>query len=243
MYIKPGTRFPASLCILLFVIILSACSKSKGDDEVQDEIGSCEAANPTGGLSFANGKYTYRSAGGVTITFGKSVPVNFKYSGYAGFDLEWWGSSANSPFVSGAHETLNGKHIKDRYGSARSIVFPDGTKFTLTSDGEAGETLTYSIFEGTQVHHLNSKCNTLELSTTDAAKARKLDAAEADGETSTIELTATGLLYVNIYAETVAGTRVLTRLPLGELIRNSPNQVNDLYDDPRLAATKSSTTH
>jgi hypothetical protein len=64
-----------------------------------------------------------------------------------------------------------------------------------------------------------------------------LDQAQADGETSTLEITQTGLLYVTIYTEDQPGNKIMNRVELGSLVNGKPNQVNDLFDDPRLGHT------
>ena len=77
----------------------------------------------------------------------------------------------------------------------------------------------------------------MEYSGQSAFVAKSLDDAEADGETATFELTATGLLLYNIYHEDEPGNKVYERVMLGELSRSQPNMVNDYFDDPRLGHT------
>ena len=80
-------------------------------------------------------------------------------------------------------------------------------------------------------------CNTVSESTTTGSLAAQRDNEEADGETSTIEITATGLTWANIYTENTPGNKVNEYVLLGKLVLANPNQVNDFYDDPRLGHT------
>jgi hypothetical protein len=107
----------------------------------------------------------------------------------------------------------------------------------MVSAGEAGLLISVSIYDGDESHRINSSCKTVEHSSISATTAQQLDNAEPDGETGTFEFTSTGLLYVNIYTEEVAGNKIMNRVLLGEIIRSNPNQVNDYYDDPRLGHT------
>ncbi|RYG05063.1 MAG: hypothetical protein EOO02_04640 [Chitinophagaceae bacterium] len=90
---------------------------------------------------------------------------------------------------------------------------------------------------GAQTHHFNAVCNTLERSVRDLAATQELDNVQPDGETSTIEISSTGLIFVTLYVENMAGVKATQRVLLGEIFLNKPNQVNDYYDDPRLGAT------
>jgi hypothetical protein len=135
------------------------------------------------------------------------------------------------------HENLNGKHIKDRLGNNRSVVFPDGTKITLEAAGEAGALQAVSIYDGAESHRINATCVTLEYSALDAAAAQAMDDAQPDGETSTFIISPTGLIFKHIYIETTPGNKVPSSQKLGELYLNNPNQVTDYYDDPRLGHT------
>lgn len=44
-------------------------------------------------------------------------------------------------------------------------------------------------------------------------------------------------MYYNIYNEDTPGNKVYKREDLGSLIKSQPKQINDFYDDPRIANT------
>ena len=166
----------------------------------------------------------------VTITL-----TDVSYPNYITYQL-WGKSPTGSPYAA-LHENLNGKHIKNRIGKNRTIFFPDGTKITCVSTGPEQSVTAVSIYDGDKVHHLNITCDKVEYSTADGAMAKKLEEMQPDGETSTYELIPTGLLFYNMYTEDTPGNKVYQRLNLGELHLSVPNQVSDLYDDPRLGHT------
>ncbi|MCY1383519.1 hypothetical protein D9M69_716540 [compost metagenome] len=64
-----------------------------------------------------------------------------------------------------------------------------------------------------------------------------MDELQADGETSVMEDTPDMVWFYNIYNEDTPCNRVYGRVNLGSLPKANENQVNDLYDDPRLAHT------
>ena len=77
-----------------------------------------------------------------------------------------------------------------------------------------------------------------------AAQQRRqlLTRADADGETASITHNGTGWYYENVYNQALPvngapSPKVPGVVPLGQLIDASPNQVNDLYDDPRVGHT------
>jgi hypothetical protein len=227
-------------CLLGLILSLTACHK----DEVVEKrpmLGSCQPVSPKGHLSYtsSSGSYTFQTNGGGTIVIDFKSFITITHADYPGFKIELWGGTYvnGEPKTSANHENLNGKHIKDRIGGRRTISFPDGAKLTLVADGEDGPLRSVSIYDGAESHHINPTCNALELSSTTLAIAQQLDQAEADGETGGFEFTSSGLLFVNLYTEDVAGNKVVNRYLLGEIIRNSPGQVRDHYDDPRLGHT------
>lgn len=138
---------------------------------------------------------------------------------------------------SALHENLNGKHLKDRIGKNRTVICPDGTKITLVSTGPQDPVTAFTIYNGATVHHVNVTCRKLEYSASNQQVANRLDALQADGEVGMFEETETGMLFYNIYNEDAPGNKVYQRIDLGSLPKNSPTQVNDLYDDPRLMHT------
>jgi len=77
----------------------------------------------------------------------------------------------------------------------------------------------------------------LEYSSLNSKFTAQLDQREQDGETGTFKITADGLLLYNVYTEMEAGKKIEKRVPLGKLYRDDPFQVDDFYDDPKLAST------
>jgi hypothetical protein len=225
------------------VAYLTACKKSNGTSG--DEIpvfGTCNAVSlaTNGHLTYDAGTgYTFHTSGGGIIVIDRQNYIKYMHDAYSGFNVAWWSdATVNGQSVNAAeHESLNGKHIKDRSGSVRTLLFPDGAKLTLVADGDVGPVLSITIFDGKEVHHINTACNTLEYSTTDSPFAKALDDREADGEAAIIEFTTSGLLYVNLYLEATPGNKVMDRVVLGEIFRDDPGRVSDYYDDPRYGNT------
>ena len=120
---------------------------------------------------------------------------------------------------------------------------PNGLKITLISTGTfpyiAGEDYFTgaTIYDGAIVHHINLVTKIIEYSGNNQYVADNIDANEADGETSTYEVVGTMLYYYNIYTENELGNKIIERVDLGSLNSLDPNQVNDLFDDPRLNHT------
>lgn len=143
----------------------------------------------------------------------------------------------------GLHENLNGKHVKDWTGRRRTILLPGDTLITLTSGeklaGSGKFTLqSVSIYDADQSHRVNTHNNTVEMS---LLGTRVGEAAEPDGETMRFWHLGGGRYYgENIYTQEAAGGTlpVQTAIPLGSTGgETNPTQVNDYYDDTRLAAT------
>ncbi len=229
--------------VLLFSTLLFGCKKD--NEEIPEEefpvFGTCETVNPAGNISLSgtnNGIFTYITSGGGKIEFTTETHVfNFTHADYPIFTIQFWGGVNGTNVFSAAHESLNGKHIKDKQGDRRSIIFPDGAKLTIVCANNFGALLWASIYDGNECHHINLTCNNLEYSSANSAYTKQLDEAEADGETCTFEFTETGLFFLNIYSEDVAGQKVENRVPLGELFKDKPNTVRDHYDDPRFEHT------
>jgi hypothetical protein len=229
------------LQFLTLLILFSACKKDKDTEEQLPVLGRCEAVSPAGTLASgsADELFNYKTAGGGRISIYLNKSIRITHDDYPGFSLEFWGGVVlnGQSIISANHENLNGKHIKDRIGSRRSVIFPDGAKITFVADGEQGALLSVSIYENAQAHHINMRCLKLEYSTSSGSISKKLDDAEADGETSSFEINSTNLLYFNLYMENTPGNKVNDRYDLGRLTRAFPSQVNDYYDDPRLGHT------
>jgi hypothetical protein len=236
-----------SFYILLFSTLLFGCKKDI--EEIPEEqlpvFGTCEQVNPEGNISLSgsnNGILTYNTSGGGKIVIDPAGSITITHNDYPGFKLEFWGDAGplGIPLNSANHENLNGKHIKDRIDVRRTIIFPDGAKITTLASGFAGPLTSISIYDGEESHYINTNCNyiyKLEHSSTNAAIAKQLDDSEPDGETGIFEFTETGLLFLNIYTEDIAGQKVEKRVPLGVLFKDDPNRVDDYYDDPRYEHT------
>lgn len=230
-------------CLFILLLFLTACHKDKESAKEEDLSESCKPVVPAGRLSHDPGTdtYNFRSTGGgrIKIALGADLSlraVTINHDDYPGFKIELWGI-ADDDKLSANHENLNGKHIKDRIGTRRSIIFPDGTKITMVAEGLYERLLSISIYDGDESHRINGVCNTLEHSSTSRSMALKLDSEEADGETGGFELTETGLTFFNQYTEEMPGTHLMNYEVLGTLEINNPTQVNDYYDDPRLGHT------
>lgn len=223
--------------ILAATITCFSCKKSK-------EAASCpKDVSLKGKISkTASGGYQYRSSGGGTFVLKTDFNgINVLHDDYNGFKVSFWGDTdeeGDQWNTSGNQENLNGTHIKNRVGNVRSFIFPDDAKMTFVASGEQLPLIQVSIYEGNECHRIIANCLYVSISSTgDAAKAKQLDDAEPDGETSTIEFTTDGLQWINIYDEQTPGNKIMNRVLLGEIFRAFPNKVDDYYDDPRLGHT------
>lgn len=221
--------------------LFTACKKKTEDG--LPTLNTCKAVDAKAGLvSLGDGIYEYQSAGGVTIKIHRrdigGLTITLTDTSYPNLiTYQLWGITDESESYAAIHENLNGKHIKNRIGSNRTIFFPDGTKITCVAAGPDKSVTAISIYDGANVHHLNITCDKIEYSGSNEAIATRLDELQPDGETSTYELTSTGLMFYNIYTEDTPGNKVEKRVNLGSLVNDIPTQVNDLYDDPRLGHT------
>lgn len=249
MTIKPSFQYSTLMLIssLLFMAAsFSACKEEEDDPCAGTQLpvlGTCEEVTPTGNLVYIDStdSYVFTTHGGGKILIDSVFIIQIRHNDYPNFKIEFWGNASQTaePFNSVYHENLNGKHIKDRIDSThRTIVFPDGAKITMVTNGATKRLRSVSIYDNGESHVFNVPCNKLEHSiTSDECVAKALDDAERDGEAGSFEITETGLLYFNTYTEDVAGEKTENRYNLGEIFRDNPNQVNDWYDDPRLAHT------
>lgn len=231
------------VCVLTALLFINGCHKDKEDKQTDQ---SCIPVISTGriGGTASGDSYAFRTTGGghITLKIGTTIAlrtINITHEDYPGFNLELWGDTTVKGITrtSANHENLNGKHVKDRIGSRRTIIFPDGAKFTLVADGAKGPLRYVSIYDGSESHRIDLTCNTLIKSSTDPAVARQLDDEEEDGETGSFEFTATGLLFFNLYTEDKPGVKNEKRVNIGEIFRSNPTQVNDYYDDPTRGST------
>lgn len=221
--------------LLAILFITGSCKKEKTEDN------GCISTVPTGQLSFSDpaGPFTFKTSDGGTIVIDLALSVVIMHDDYPGFKIGLWGgSNVNGETKLFAQlESLNAKHIKNRLGSRRTIIFPGGAKITMVSEGEEGSLISISIYDGAESHQINYGCKALVNSSTSLAVAQQFDNAEADGETSKFEISATGLLWSNIYTEDVPGNKVNQIIKLAELFRNDPMLITDYYDDPRIGHT------
>lgn len=145
------------------------------------------------------------------------------------------------------HENLNGKHVKDWLGTRRTLLFPgrDGDVIlTMDATGPHGVVTRTSIYDDGKIRVIANDTNTLTFSSDDPSVVAAHEAAEADGETARITpLRCEVVSWDNEYTQEEDDTgapleKEPTPAPLGTTggTRN-PRQVNDLYDDPRLAHT------
>ncbi len=231
------------IAIIIILIIISSC---KSDEELLDEgfpkLGTCKPVAYTGNLNqtITENTITYLTSGGGKIVMDqKNTIITITHADYQNFKIELWGNLVvNGKTLNSANkESLNSKHIKDRLGNRRSIIFPDGAKITMVAAGLNEQLVSVSIHDGNEFHHINLTCNTLEYSSANSDYTKQLDDTEADGETCTFEFTETGVLFLNIYTEDVVGQKVEKRVPLGEIFKNEPTTTHDYYDDPRLSRT------
>lgn len=229
---------------LFVVLVFGACKKDHDKTTETTELGTCKEVAPRMGLKMEDPEtFVYESAGGAVIRIMRrsreSLIIHLRYKAYPNFSYEFWGDADPGELGPASHENLNGKHVKDRFGTNRSVIFPDGTKMTYVSTAPwyMGGITAISIYDGEIVQHLNMECFALEYSALAGAFARELDAKQPDGETSAFELTETGLIFYNLYNEETPGNKVEKREDIGSLVTDNPNQVNDVFDDPRLAHT------
>lgn len=246
--IKNARSFLFIKTALIALVFMSACKNDDDDNDIPKEpfpvFGTCKAVAPKGNFNLSdpiNGTFDYETIGGGKIAFSPIVinqgSITITHKNYPNFKIEFWGITDIESKFSGNHENLNGKHIKNRVNVIRTIIFPDDAKITMVSDGDIDPMLYITIYEGNEIHHFNFGCNKLEYSAVNSKYAKQIEEAEADGETSTFEFTETGLLFLNIYTENVAGQKIEERIPLGELFNDIPSQVGDHFDDPRLPHT------
>ena len=224
-------------------LFFSACKKDEkvDDNDLLPVFGTCKPVPTTGNMSqsVADNTFTYLTSGGGKIFIDHGT-IAISHKDYENFKIELWGLSNvgdGSSTNYGTHENLNGKHIKDRTGSRRTIIFPDGAKLTMVALGIVAPLVSISIRDGNAYSYINYRCMTLEYCSSNSKYAQRLDDAEADGETRTFIKTATGVLFNNIYTEDTPGNKIEKLVPLGELFKDEPKKVYDYYDDPRLNNT------
>ncbi len=171
----------------------------------------------------------YKTSGGYTIKVDKHTITVTDPKGKN--TVEHWGDP---------HENLNGKHLKDWEGKQRSIILEDGTKITMTAQGPQGVTESMSIYDGRQNVQIDNNNNKITHRSLNQYDTMKREYQQYDGETSIFRTNnRTGVAtYSNIYNQDSAFNVTRSYQQLGTTGGYAnPKQVNDLYDDPRLAHT------
>lgn len=174
---------------------------------------------------------------------------------------EAWGESSSGGT---AHENLNGKHIKDFDGTRRTVLLGRAT-LTMRTDLDAGGVVTTFLYDGEVGWGIDNTSNTFKAELVGASEVAAAEAAEADGETALLSATSPGcgIRADNVYYEEEGedGTPAPRHAAMSVYLENgrtpvscdqasedyvplgytpgedNPNQVNDCYDDPRLAHT------
>lgn len=200
---------------------------------------------PVGTLKYdgLNCGYEYTTSDGWRIRIARYVVTVIEPAGHDA--LSFWGGPVAPAAFASDHENLNGKHIKDRFGKNRSVLLPSGALLTMVSEGVGQPVLTLSIYEGGQSHTFDMQPMTLiHTRTGDAATASAREQAEADGETASLSILPNGsTVFTNIYTQDESPTgqplvKVWESVPLGTTGGYAnPKQINDLFDDPRIAHT------
>src|SRR5690606_7990758 len=124
-----------NLVLCLSILVLAGCKKDRTEPEEElPVLGTCEAVagTSTGKLAYSapHQSFVYTTAGGGKIDINPDA-IEITQRDYEGFRIEFWGETDGKN--AGTNENLNGKHIKDRSGNVRSLIFPDGTKITMNS--------------------------------------------------------------------------------------------------------------
>ncbi len=231
-----------------FAIIISffACKKET-QEEVENTCSSIQEVNPVGNLLYnsSTNTYTYKIGNGINIIISNYQSIKITNDSIAGFHLDFWGSAMDSinniERMDASHENLNGKHIKDRLSTVRTLILPDSTKLTFYTAVDSfyySPLLSLSIYHKNECHRFNLKCNKLIYSMdTSLSVSNSIDSLEIDGEAGTIEFKADSILFVNIYNETIPNNKIFNRVPLGVTFKSNLANVNDLFDDTRLGHT------
>lgn len=242
----------SAIAILSICLSVISCKKEEKEKEDNTEntplpsFNTCDSVSSTNGLIYYpnDGAYRFEGNNGVVILIDVQGTITLVYDNEITMTYQLWGSQGDTAYSN--HESLNGKHIKDRFGKTRSVIYPDGTKLTLvvedtvilhTDWADFHQVKGVVIRSGNVCHYINMLCGSLEYSANHPSHAAQIDALFPDGETSSFELTPTGLIFFNSYNEEVPGQKVYERVDLGELFFDSPTQVNDYFDDPRLGHT------
>ncbi|RYY53744.1 MAG: hypothetical protein EOO09_16950 [Chitinophagaceae bacterium] len=225
--------FRAASLLLISAMVFS-CKKDNSP-------GPCETVTVMGKLTRrCDSVYEFRTSGGGSIEIDMyKGQVIVRHADYSALSIEFWGGliNGNTKTNNFLHENLRGKHVKDKLLPTRTLIFPDGAKITMVATSMDTEAQTISIYDGNESHQFDFAAKTVKHSSLDGAKARQLDAAEADGETASFSIDSDGVEFYNIYHEVTPGNKIDGRVMIGSLDRTRETQVNDYFDDPRLSHT------
>lgn len=216
-----------SLSILIFNL---ACDK----EEKPSDLTGCIVDKSSVGMKINPGgkDYTFVSEKGFRVDV-KFESIRFTNVCMLNLYLEFWGINDNKT-VGFDHETLSGKHIKDRKIKNRTLIFPDDTKITLVGGEKIYLAEKLYIIEKSKVHIINLIDWTYSTEQGQAA-ITKYDNAIPDGEASRWEFNSNGSYWYNDYEEIKPGERKKKKVDLGRTYPN--NKIDDLYDDPDLSNT------
>lgn len=234
-----------SFCLAI-IISLFACKKET-QKEIEVTCSDIQAVNPVGNLMYnsSTNTYTYKVGNGINIIISNFQTITITNDSISGFHLDFWGSVMDSinniERMDASHENINGKHIKDRLSTVRTLILPDSTKLTFYTAVDSfyySPLISLSIFHKNECHRFNLKCNKLIYSMdTSASVANSIDSLEVDGEAGTIEFKEDSILFVNIYNETIPNNKIFNRVQLGLTLKSNITNVIDYYDDIRYPHT------
>jgi hypothetical protein len=217
------------LAIVALTLFITSCEKDIEKNcqpvEIKGKLTHNESANT----------YQYKTSGGWVIDINFFDRITFSHPNYPGNSLELSGAPGGS-FTTAREEIFNGTHIKNRHGSRRSIILPDGVKVTMAARGEEGDLIWVSIYEGNESHRINAICG-VDHSSLDYEEAQQMDNNEADGETGLLSLTIIFMQFTNLYSEKTLTDKIMYIELLAEAKFAIPAEVTDSYDDPRLSDT------
>ena len=230
---------PALAAVLVFGACSDGTTSAEEEPAEQEDVICNDQVVPKPGQlgqAAAGEPFTYRSLDGEIVVQinGHKITTTVRCTN----TVEVWGDP---------HENLNGKHIKDWLdpGLRRTFLLPGDLKITMSADGPQRVVHTTSIYDGGQCFEIDNNTNTLRHRCADAAESAQREADETDGETAeiTVSVETDVLSFTNIYdeqpdAEGGPPVKVYETVPLATSGGFAdPKKVNDLFDDPRLAAT------
>jgi hypothetical protein len=218
------------MAIIALTLFFTSCEKESIEQ-------NCKTVEIKGKLTHNESvnTYQYKTSGGWVVDISFTDKITFSHPNYPGNGLEL-SSAPGGSFTTAREEIFNGTHIKNRHGSRRSIILPDGAKVTIAANSEEGDLSWVSIYEGNESHRINVICG-VDHSSLDYEEAQQFDNSEADGETGTLSLTIIFIQFINLYSEKTLTDKIMYREQLAQAKFATPSEVTDYYDDPRLPNT------